>query len=446
MKAVFHLVWSYFTCTPVLRAFSTVGLVCIVTATTLLALWPQSDPVLWLAMLGMMSFFLGSTLMPLMFGRLASSHAMRLMPGGRLKLLASAFVTAALVSAPLGIYLTVAFYHALYQPSNQLDGVGIHGYLVELGQLMWVTGFLVASWLYLALWFITSERNVSGYVKGLLVIVVVVLVPARQIHELDAEIGHQLRIAAACWGVFGTLFLLRPRWRFVTLRLPGWAQAMIGGMRKQNVAGREIDLMLGSANPWVLAMAQAVPIYIATRIGFHSAEVWLFYLTIFSTVAGAIAGQAAERSRALWLRGGWSRAELFSQVERSFWRHNSYSLGVLIVLMVGIGSYSGLPVSLLAVGLPLLALGTVLSTYLGLMVTRGLRWPEAVLGIGVMLMLMAVAVLAARSIESISTVVALEVLLAVLALIFRFAARRRWERIDWMLCRPDRTLSARAAL
>ncbi len=190
----------------------------------------------------------------------------------------------------------------------------------------------------------------------------------------------------------------------------------------------------------MLALAQAVPIYIATRIGFYDAEVWLFYLTIFSTVAGAIAGQAAERSRALWLRGGWSREELFTQVERSFWRHNSYALGVLLVLMVTIGSYFGLPVALLAVGLPLLALGTVLSTYLGLMITRGLRWVEAVLGIGVMLTLMTVAVLAARSIESIPTIVTPRSAAGRTALVFRFAARRRWARIDWTICRPDRAL------
>ena len=39
-----------------------------------------------------------------------------------------------------------------------------------------------------------------------------------------------------------------------------------------------------------------------------------------------------------------------------------------MVLANAIGSYSELPVSLLAIGLPLLMLSTVLATYLGLMV------------------------------------------------------------------------------
>ncbi len=165
-------------------------------------------------------------------------------------------------------------------------------------------------------------------------------------------------------------------------------------------------------------------------------------------MAGAIAGQAAERSRPLWLRTRWARDELFSHVERSFWRHNSFVLGALIALMIGIGSYAELPVSLLAAGLPLLALGTILSTYLGLMITRGLRWLDAVLAMAVMVSLMLIAVLAARA-DAVShdlrTVVALEVGLVALALVFRGVAKRRWARIDWTLCRPERALSARGA-
>ncbi len=150
----------------------------------------------------------------------------------------------------------------------------------------------------------------------------------------------------------------------------------------------------------------------------------------------------------LWLRGNWTREELFSQVERSFWRHNSYVMGALIALMVGIGSYSALPVSLLAIGLPLLLLSTVLSTYLGLMVTRGLRLLEGAMGVSVMLALMAVAVIAARADgdkQDLLIVIAVEVVMAIGAIVLRGAARARWQNIDWMLCRPDRALRTRAA-
>jgi hypothetical protein len=126
-------------------------------------------------------------------------------------------------------------------------------------------------------------------------------------------------------------------------------------------------------------------------------------------------------------------------------RSGDTTLGVLLVLMVAIGSYTELPTSLLAAGLPLLVLGTVMSTYLGLMITRGLHWLEAVLAISVMLTLMAVAVLAARSTDNLAIITVVEVALACLAFVFRAAARRRWAQIDWMMCRPDRALTARAA-
>jgi hypothetical protein len=230
-------------------------------------------------------------------------------------------------------------------------------------------------------------------------------------------------------------------WRFAP-------KAYLERLVRRPVTGREADLVLGTANPWLLIGAQVVPIIFATTIGFYSPAVWLFYLTIFSTVAGAIACQAAERSRVLWLRGGWSRADLFAVVERSFWRHNGFVLGSLVVLMLAIGTYAALPVSLLAAGLPLLLISTVLSTYLGLMVTRSLRFSEGALAVLVMIALMFIAIIAARSgggSRDIVIVVVMEAVLAAGALALRAAAKSRWASIDWMLCRPERALRARAA-
>jgi hypothetical protein len=96
-------------------------------------------------------------------------------------------------------------------------------------------------------------------------------------------------------------------------------------------------------------------------------------------------------------------------------------------------------------GLPLLVLGTLLSTYLGLMITRGLRWLEIVSGVGVMLSLMALAVLVGRERVDLAAVIAFEIALVVLAIVARFVARRRWTQIDWMMCRPVRAMTARGA-
>jgi hypothetical protein len=308
--------------------------------------------------------------------------------------------------------------------------------------------FLTTGWLYLALWFITSQRSIAGYMKGLLVILFIMFYPMRQLTEQSMTLKGSLTHIGVVWFVFGAGFLLWPRWQAFTATWRWRRQDGVLTRLQRQVTGREIDLMLGTANPWLLIAAQVVPIVFASTIGFYSSAVWLFYLTIFSTIAGAIACQAAERSRVLWLRGNWTRGELFSQVERSFWHHNSFVMGALIALMVGIGSYSALPVSLLAVGLPLLILSTVLSTYLGLMVTRGLRFAEGALAVIVMLGLMAVAVIAARANgdrQDLLIVAGIELALAIAALVIRSVAKARWEKIDWMLCRPDRALRSRAA-
>jgi hypothetical protein len=463
MKAVARLVLTYAFGTRILRSFSVAGFVLIVASFVLLAFLAQSNWLLTIPFLGAVLVFLGSALMPLMFGRMARSHLIRVLPWGRTKLLLSAFITVALVALPLPLMSLFALYEAVdYYAINGFYGVAaphvtapsaalIEAYRQGMLRYFYVQlsgAFLTTGWLYLALWFITSQRSIAGYVKGLLVILFIMFFPLRQIGELSMTLQGSLAQIGVVWFVFGAGFLLWPRWQatLATWRLR--PQDRFGALLKRQVAGREIDLMLGTANPWFLIAAQVVPIVFASTIGFYSVAVWLFYLTIFSTVAGAIACQAAERSRVLWLRGNWTRGELFARVERSFWRHNSSVVAALIAMMVGIGSYAALPVSLLAIGVPLLVLSTILSTYLGLMVTRGLRFAEGALAVLVMLALMAVAVIAARSegdTQDILIVAGIEVTMATAAFVLRLAARARWEKIDWMLCRPDRALRARPA-
>ncbi|HEU4627554.1 MAG TPA: hypothetical protein VFS52_22555 [Steroidobacteraceae bacterium] len=78
------------------------------------------------------------------------------------------------------------------------------------------------------------------------------------------------------------------------------------------------------------------------------------------------------------------------------------------------------------------------------MITRGLRWPEASLAIGVTLALMGAAVLVSGRVDR-RIVIALEIAFAILAIVLRSRARRRWHVLDWTLCRPDRAASARTS-
>lgn len=445
MKAVMRLVWQYFMGTPVNRGFTLSGLGLLTIAFYLLMTQGQSGATFWLLGLGLIVFFIGSSLMPLTFGRLARSHVVAIVPHGRVKLLLSAFITVFLVALPLALLIPFLFVASMAGRAHDL--VKYQQLLEESIQLAFITftsSFLFAGWMYLALWFVTSQRNVAGFFKGLLVVVLLLFAPAREIRDLSVSVAWNLQQIAVIWTVFGAAFLLWPR-IVATMARRRWRVSGFNPETAGGVSGREFDLMLGTARPWLLIVVTALPVILVTKFVDEIPSVWLFFLTLFSTVAGAIAGDAAARSRALWLRGDWMREALFFRVEQSFWRHNGYVLGCLLLLMVGIGSYVGLPTTMLAAGLPLLVLGTLLSTYLGLMITRGVNGPEIVLGVGVMLALMAVAVLIAAESVNLGIVAVIEVSLAVAAVLLRHVALRRWMEIDWIRCRPDRVLSTRAA-
>jgi hypothetical protein len=447
MNAVLRLVYTYYSGTPALKAFSAAGVILTAVTFVLLRTQPQSLFLGVLAMVAAAALYVGSSLMPVTFGRMARTHTAKLLPGGRIKLLASALLTVMLVALPTPFLFVSGLLTGMGPPPHATPAL-VAQFHRGVTQTFWTTYSLLivfSVWLYVALWFITSKRNAVGFLQGLTVIAVALVVPTRNIVEPEALMWWDLTQCGLTLAGFSALFLLWPRLRPLVER---WRQSAAAGSpagSRSRVRGREVDLLLGTSNPWLLAFGQLLPVLLATRIGYYSASVWLFYLTIFSTVTGAIAGRAAERSRVLWLRGDWSTVQLFSMVEKSFWRHNCCVLGVLLALMLAIGGYAHLPIMLLATGLPLLVLGTVLSTYLGLMITRGLRLAESIFAIVVMLALMAAAMLAARDADDLLTVLSLEFALAVTAVALRYAARSRWAHIDWMQCRVDRALTGRSA-
>jgi hypothetical protein len=446
MSTVLRLVGTYFMGTPVTRGLTLGGLALCLASVLSVTYLPQTVHVLAFAAAGQLAFFLGSATMPLMFGRLAKGHGLGLLPHGRWKLLASAFLTVAIVALPAGL-LTPAVYAAgvSVKLSDVTKHAGAGGFLLDMALLIYTSLMLLAGWLYLVMWFLGSQRNVSGLGRSLVIVVLLIFVPVREIQELSGRVEWNLLQLAITWMVFGAAFMAWRRIKAAMAQRGGWRRPGSRAAASSDTWGREVALILGTHNPWLLVGSLALPLLIATRVGLDSPEVWLFFLTIFSVVTGAFAGQAAARSRALWLRRGWSRAELFGEVERAFWRHNAIVSGTLLALMVGIGSYLHLRGELLVGGLPLLALGTALSTYLGFMITRGLRWLEIALGSIVMLTLMAVSLLLGQESVNLWLVFAIQVLLLSLVFVLRAVARRRWSRIDWIECRSPRALVARQA-
>jgi hypothetical protein len=302
---------------------------------------------------------------------------------------------------------------------------------------------VTASFLYVVLW-LTGKSGTIGLLVGSFVMVATLVLPLRFIAVPSTSLALPWTACAVLWGVFAAGFLLAPRLKAPLGRLRHTFAQLTGSSYR---GGGEIDFLIGTARPWTLAAGQIVPIAIATyvmREAAWAALAWVFFLTIISVTTGAVASLAATRGRALWLRARWTRAELFRHVENSFWRYNCWTLGVLLVLLVAIGDSLALPTRMLAFGMGLLALGTTLSTYIGLVVTARIGWRDAVLAVVVILTLMRTAFLASLPTTPTTTLVAYELGLAALALFVRELARRRWSRLDWMLCRPELGVRASA--
>ena len=178
MKAVARLVWSYFTGAPALRALSIVGLILIVIDFYILMTQPHSGDMLWIAILGLIAFFTGSSSMPVMFGRLAQSHSIGVLPGGRVKLLASAFITTVVVAIPAGIAGPAAFVSDMISLPELMTQSYAQEYVLQLAAITFTSSMIFAGWMYVAMWFLTSQRNMAGLFKGLLVIMLVIVAPA----------------------------------------------------------------------------------------------------------------------------------------------------------------------------------------------------------------------------------------------------------------------------
>ena len=450
MKAIARLIYTCFTGIPLLRWITLAGLVAGVGGSALLLYLPpltggsgkptslslaQESIIFLLPTAGVLCFVFGASLLPALFTRLASSHYLYVLPHGRAKLLASAFATVALAALFAAAVVTMYYYEMPFA----LDLVFQRAFAVS---------FVTVSFLYVVLW-LTGKSGTIGLLVGSFVLVATLVLPLRFIMTPSTSLAVPWTAAALLWTTFAAGFLLAPRLKAPLGRL---RHALAGVTGTSYRGGGEIDFLVGTARPWMLAAGQAVPIVIATY--FMSAlqvmetssgpSPWVFFLTIVSVTTGAVASLAATRSRALWLRARWTRAELFTHVERAFWRYNCYTLAVLLVLLAVIGDAIGVPTPVLAFGMGLLALGTTLGTYIGLIVTARIGWKDVVLAVLVMLVLMRTAVHASSPATPTTTIAAFEVGLAAIAFVLREIARRRWSRLDWMLCRAEPGVRASA--
>jgi hypothetical protein len=441
MKSIARLVYMYFTSSPQSRWLSGVGATGLVAMGIAIVVLPHALDA-WGMLVVVISWgllFLGSTFMPLILGNLIQSRHAGLLPGGRQAIYWSALITVVILSFPIPFLSVFALMRIYPSPTDISTLAFIGGLWSYFGP-----SFFMTSWFYVAIAFIVRSRSLASVVLGMLMLLLVVFLPMKRIMTGDAALLMTLLACIFTWLLFAAVVFGLPRLRqtaFATRMHQKWKSfSAVPRVR----SGREVDIMLGIATPWALALPIVVPALLSTTLGKYSISAWLLMMTIFSTVTGAIAAYAAGRSRAIWLRTRWSREQLFEQVERRFWRHNGVTLAALVAVPAVLVLLGQLRVGFLVAGLPLILLGMTLSTYLGLMQTQSLRLRDAALGGGVMLALMLLAVIAAED-GNPPLVYQVEFALAALALALRFVARGRWTGLDWRLCRAtERATAARS--
>jgi hypothetical protein len=452
MKAVLRLILSYFTGTPILLWASTLGLVCGATGwITIFALPPltaqnglpspftlaQEALIELVPVIGVLCFAFGASLLPALVWRLATSHYLYVLPYGRTKVVASVLATITLI-ALFASAATLLFYVRV--PQVPLSFVFSRSFPVAL---------LTYTFIYVVLWLIARSRGAIGAVLGSVVIIAALMLPLRFINAPSTDTTGVWIACGALWATLAAGFLLAPRLERIAGRVRRTVAARTAGASYRG--GAEIDYLVGTAQPWRLALGQVVPIVLAAYFipGWATSSAaepfprpWLLFMTILSVLSAATASLAASRSRALWLRADWTRAQLFARIERAFWRYNAYALGVLMIGVVATGERFTLPTQVIAFGLGLVILGTTLGTYLGLMITATITWLDTVLAVAAMGALLALAYYAADFGTPALRLALYEASLAVAALAFRELARRRWRNLDWMRCRPDTVVRA----
>jgi hypothetical protein len=297
------------------------------------------------------------------------------------------------------------------------------------------------------LWLTGKTTSAIGTLVGSLVMIATLFVSLPFIAVPSRSLVVPWVASFVIWAVFAAVFLLTPRWKGSVGRLVQSFAARLTGA--SYVGGGEVDFLIGTARPWGLALVIIVPVSMIAWFlsGFEvmapsAPSPVLFFMTILSILAGAIASLAATRGRRLWLRAPWTRAQLFRRVEDALWRHGSPALGVLLVLFVVLGSQTYAPTEVLAYGMGLVMLGIALSTYLGLMITAPIGWLDAALAVIAMVALMVAADYASKPTTPMTFVLVFEAALAAFALLLRAVAQRRWAQLDWMRCRADTTVRA----
>jgi hypothetical protein len=435
MRAVFALLQTYFGATTLGRQVSLVSAIFLAIGFGSRMVYPEfaimfqtgympdTPPALQfliavVPVLGIFGLFFGTFMLPVVLAQISSTRRLHALPHGRAKVIVSAIACVVIVA--LACTLILGFY---VPPALRDDfrtfSAALAGYTM----------------LYGILWLIARSRTAFGRLSAGMLLIAALAIPAWLAPRTDT--AAYVIATVLLWSVVGAAIGRPARSDGSVARFRSRFMRHAAGDGHGAVCARaseheRVDALVGTARPWLVALSPVLPAAIAVFF-VPPAEGWLFYLTLFAMLSGAIASLAARRSRALWLRTQWSRDEIFARLERAFWRQNSCALTVLALAHAAICIYFSLPLRTGLLGALLLALATASSTYLGFMMTRRIHWAEVPLLLVTMILVMTSAVSISDAAMGPAWAIAQMLVLVAATLAFRVLARRRWHGIDWAL-------------
>jgi len=426
------------------------GALCILGAVR--AWWP---PVLLISgcalVLGLPVFLSG-----VLLRQLASPRALQLTPGARSQLLLGTLLTTLLVATGVALTAALLMTHVFSQPAH---GGELYGRTALMFSATLLTTTLCCCCFYY------SSRLRFGFLIPLVAFTGLrpllplagqlrLLTPAAMLaSSLGLWVVFTLaflrarRIAPAVWGTTAQ----EPDLRFTGLRprdaagdpapaftRPQALRALLSGVY---ASGRASVVRLLLRVVMFYGGLLALIILVSPGHGTHGESGFLTSMLSFmgTAVVFAMAASMIRRARYLWLKAGLDRRQLFLTVEALCWR---VMLGAAVILLVMAGLFClllGAPPQVLARAELLTLIPGAAILYLGLLCIQGWRLPDVLVGAVYTLLWLATFVLS----MSATLNPALLYLLAVQALlipVFRFWARARWDRIDWLRNMPRQAL------
>jgi len=388
----------------------------------------------------------------MMFRAASDARAIGLAPQGELRVLAGMFTTL------VAMALAAALAWSLVLGAGPGPGFAVPGHRIAAVVFVDALGAMTA--FFLASYSLTRPRIPVLAILGPLLAVGLILGIEPDPHfprpdSPNSEVFTLLAATVLAWLGFGTWFLGRSRLRTrahgtntIPWLLSRWVR--VTGVRPQSlriVLAGPLDARMTAALTFAACLALFAFIEIVTWLGGtsrHHGGAILFFLVVpyMAVAAGSATGALPGRARSLWLLGGLDRLGLFHLAEASAWRQFAASAGAALLACVLVDEFllhsHGTEIPLLVIA----GFAGVSMFYFQLFRTKG--WPVGDIAVSALVCALwsggiGLAQESARSPQLLPWLAPILLLDAALVLLLRWRARRRWQVIDWRVCKRPPT-------